>query len=407
MKKLFLFILTGLFILATGCGKDDAVVTPETKDYQAELQKMIDETWNDYVKNKTNFPGGYAMQIIAPQGSYFVGAGELKTADNKIHFRAASTTKTFTAAGILLLHQRRQLNINHFITDTIPGKSQPYVPDTGPFDIPYKNQITIKQLLQNRAGVFDLINTDIPDTVLAPYAGKRYPNYVIEDLGQSTHTFTTEEMLGILAKHKLCYFKPGERFHYSDTGFNLLGYIIERVSGESYSEFIKTNLLIPNGLSETTFPSTGTDQSIPNEYAPGYAYYQGQKFDVTVANRSMHVAEGNVITTPYDLAAWMKKLLSGEAGIDIKYVQFLMMDTQPTYESHQYYGLGVVFTPGLGYGHNGGALGYWTAARYDPEMNLAFSIFTNVWDFDAIEVDMYTQIFEMYGLVLEAKKLFK
>lgn len=404
MEKIFGVIV---LVLLLGCETKDTVIEPDSNNYQTVLQKLIDEKWHAYTASKENFPGGYAFQIIQGNKEYYVAAGELKGTTNQIHFRGASTTKTFTAAGILLLHQQGLLNINHCITDTIPGKTETYIPITDAFNIPYKNQITIKQLLQNRAGVFDMINSVIPDTVNAPYSGKKYTDYIEEDIGEHTHTFTTEEMLGVLAKHKLCYFKSGEDFHYSDTGFNLLGYIIERVSGISYSQFITTNLLIPNGLLETTFPSSGTDQSIPDEYAIGYAYYLSEKFDVTVSNRSKHIAEGNVITTPHDLAAWMYKLLKGEAGIDKKYVQFLMMDCQPTYESHQYYGLGCVYTPGLGYGHNGGTLGFWTAARYDPDNDIAFAIFTNVWDFNVLEVDLYAQIFELYDLALQAKELIK
>lgn len=389
------------------CENNNSITEPSSDEYQTQLKQIVNESWESYIASKPDYPGGYSLQVISSDNEYYAASGELKDSDNQIHFRGASTTKTYTAAGILLLHQRGLLNINNFITDAMPGKQEPYVPDTETFNIPYKNQITIKLLLQNRSGVFDLINTDIPDTISADYAGTRYADYIIEGLGQTTHTFTTDEMLGILAKHNLCYFEPGEKFHYSDTGFNLLGYIIERVSGQRYDQFITENLLIPNELTETTFPYKGDDVSIPAMHAAGSLYYLGETYDVTENNRSMHFAEGNVITTPHDLTKWIKLLLSGEAGIDRKYIQFLMMDCQPTYESHQYYGLGCVFTPGLGYGHNGGTIGYFTVSRYDPEMDLAFTIFTNVWDYDAMLVDMYTQVFDMYDAALQAKQLLK
>ena len=398
-----LIVLLAMFLFRC----DNVTNNSAIDDHQTELQSLIDQKWNEYASIKENYPGGYALQIISGEDEYYVASGELATSDNQIHFRAASTTKTFTAAGILLLHQQGLLNINHYITDIMPGKSETYLPDTDAFDIPYKNEITIKLLLQNRAGVFDLMNTDVPNTVAADYAGRRYTDYVMEDLGQPAHTFTTEEMVGVVAQHQLSYFKPGEGFHYSDTGFNLLGYIIERVSGESYADFITTNLLIPNELEETTFPSTGTDVTLPAEFAPSYAYYMGESYDFTETNCSMHQAEGNVISTPYDLTKWMMRLLKGEAGIDRKFIQFLMMDCQPTYESHQYYGLGCVYTPGLGYGHNGGTSCYFTVSRYDPEMDLAFTAFTNVWDFEAFETDMYIQLFELYDLALDVKALFR
>jgi len=400
MKKAIIILLA---MLLYTCDNDNN--NSINNDCQTELQTLIDNKWNDYTSARENYPGGYALQVIAGDEEYYVASGELAASDNQIHFRGGSTTKSFTAAGILLLHQQGLLNINHYITDPMPGKSESYLPDTDDFNIPNKSEITIKLLLQNRAGVFDLINSDVPDTVTAAYAGLRYADYVIEVLGEPTHTFTTEEMTSVVAQHQLCYFKPGEEFHYSDTGFNLLGYIIERVSGESYADFITTNLLTPNELMETTFPSTGTAVTLPAEFASSYAYYMGESYDLTEVNPSMHQAEGNVVTTPHDLTKWMMRLLKGEAGIDRKYIQFLMMDCQPTLESHQYYGLGCVYTPGLGYGHNGGTSCYFTVSRYDPELDLAFTSFTNVWDYNAFETDMYTQLFELYDLSLAAKEV--
>lgn len=400
MKRI---LIISLIVFSISCDKvtDDI----DKVDYQTKLQVLIDQKWEDFTAEKINYPGGYSMQVMHGDDEYYVASGGLESTDNQIHFRAASTTKTFTAAGILLLYQQGHLNINDCLTDTIPGMAITYLPDTDDFDIPYKNEITIKQLLQNRAGVFDLINSVIPEKVAAAYAGKLYIDYVLEDLGDATHTFTTAEMVGLLAEHQLCYFKPGEEFHYSDTGFNLLGYIIERVSGENYSDFITENLLIPNGLNETTFPNTGTDRNLPEDYAPGYAYYMGDTLDLTISNHSQNQAEGNVVTTPYDLTKWIKLLLAGEAGVDRKYIQFLMMDCQPTYESHQYYGLGCVFTPGLGYGHNGATACYFTVARYDPDLDMAFTVFTNVWDYELILNDLYIQVYDMYDLLLEAKEI--
>ena len=79
---------------------------------------------------------------------------------------------------------------------------------------------------------------------------------------------------------------------------------------------------------------------------------------------SLNQAEGNVITTPNDLSVWVEKLLTGRAGLTPETVA-LMTEVVPTYEFHQYYGLGLVNTPGLGYGHNGGHAGYMTVMRYD------------------------------------------
>jgi len=67
------------------------------------------------------------------------------------HFRAASITKTFTAAGILLLQQKGLLNIEDTVVSNIPGRTEPYLPNTPEYAIPHKDVITIRQLLGMQA----------------------------------------------------------------------------------------------------------------------------------------------------------------------------------------------------------------------------------------------------------------
>ena len=403
MKKITSLLLVFLVIISS-C-KKDVNPLPEI-NYQEKLQTIIDESWASFSEGQENLPGGYALQILSPQGDYFVSTGDLKGITNQTHFRAASTTKTFTAAAIMLLHQQGKLNINHFVTDLIPGTNEPYLPNTDNFNIPFKNEITIKLLLQHRAGMFDVVNQNIPDTVSQPYAGYNYRKYIEESVSP-THTFTITETAGIVAANQLYNSKPGIEFHYSDTGLALLGLIIERISGKRYDQFITENFLVPLELENTTFPYQGEYINLPDPFTSSYVYTQGETYDVTPYNVSINVAEGNVITTPFDLAHWMNKLYTGKAGIKYENVKFYMMDCLPTYEGHQNYGLGTVFTSGLGYGHNGAIMGYFTVARYDPETDITFVIFTNLWDFDILMYDQYAQVLDLYGTVFKAKELLK
>ena len=405
MKKITLLLLVILVVISS-CNKDDNTIDPKpVPNYQLKLQTMLDENWAQFAEGKKDFPGGYALQLLSPVGNFFVSTGDLSEITNQTHFRAASTTKTFTTAAIMLLHQQGKLNIDHFVTDTIPGANEPYLPASEEFNIPFKNEITIKLLLQHRAGMFDIINQDIPDSTNQPYAGYRYCEYI--EANDSLHTFTITETAGVVSANQLFNTKPDTEFHYSDTGMGLLGLIIERVSGKRYDKFLAENFLVPLGLENTSFPYKGDDVTLPSPFASSYVYFQEDSFDVTQGNVSMHVAEGNVITTPIDLANWMSKLYKGEAGVDYKYVRFYMMDCLPTYESHQYYGLGTVFTPELGYGHNGGHVAYFTTARYDPNTDITFVMYTNVWDFNVLLEDFMVELLNMYAVVYEAKDILK
>ncbi len=94
------------------------------------------------------------------------------------------------------------------------------------------------------------------------------------------------------------------------------------------------------------------------------------------------VAEGNIRTTPDDLSHWIRALLRGKAGIDHDTIT-QMEAVEPTGEGHQYFGLGIVYTEGLGYGHNGGHPGLITVMRYNPLTDVTIVMFMSVIDFSS------------------------
>ncbi|MDD4183346.1 MAG: protease inhibitor I42 family protein, partial [Candidatus Omnitrophica bacterium] len=198
-----------------------------------EFSEILKNEWQAYKSNKPNFIGGLCMQILSPRGNYFIATDMADNMTNAYHFRIASVTKTFTAAGIMLLNQRGALNIDDKITDNIPGKGIPYLPDTADYDVPYKKDITIRMLLMHRAGIFDISNNNIPDNEFShnqPYVNQSYIDYM--EKKDANHTFTFDELVGVKARNRLSFFKPGTTYHYSDTGYSMLGKIIERVSGK-------------------------------------------------------------------------------------------------------------------------------------------------------------------------------
>jgi len=377
IAKLIFLIITLPFIFS-GCSSSNSNIKTFAEN-SSDLQRMLDNKWNEYTTGKTNIKGGIALYIISPKGNFFQTSGMGKGILENIHFRAASNTKTFTAAAILLLQQQNKLNIDHKITDLIPNTSTPYVPTSPNYKIPYKSQITIRQLLEHRAGVFDINNNDIPLTSNASYAGKRYPTYIIDKLGLTDHTFTFDELVGVVALNNLSFFPPDKKFHYSDTGYSILGKIVERVSGQSYNQFITDSFLIPNKLKNTSFPYLGSDQSLPMPASEAYIYDDDTIHTVDKLNVSVNVAEGNLITTPNNLATWGALLLSGNAGLNQDQVD-LMTQYKATGDNHKYYGLGCIYTPGLGYGHNGGIEGTLTVLRYNPDDKVTVLIFSSVFN---------------------------
>jgi D-alanyl-D-alanine carboxypeptidase len=399
MKKRYLFAglaAAALAVLLSGCN----ILFPQGSQYQNEINDLVKTQWAAYGTGKTNWGGGLALYITSPKGNFFASSGLADGTNENIHFRGASTTKSFTAVAIMLLDQQGKLNIDDKITDTMPGSTEPYVPATPDFDIPNKSAITIRQLLAHQAGVFDVGNNDVPTTESVPYAGHRYADWLKELTGEADHTFTFDELVSVDATCQLADFLPGTKFHYSNTGYSLLGKIIERVSGKSFHQFLEDELLTPNGLTATSFPHLGSDRSLPSPYTPGYAWTGGMLYELTNENVSNLMAEGNIITTPANLAVWVKKWISAQSGLDAAHVRE-MMDCQPTGEEHRFYGLGCNYTPGLGYGHNGGHPSYMTMMRHDPTQEVSVVVFCSVMNAD----DVYGQLNFMYDLGYRAKNL--
>jgi D-alanyl-D-alanine carboxypeptidase len=194
------------------------------------------------------------------------------------------------------------------------------------------------------------------------------------------HQFTFDELVGVDAKYELSDFIPGSDYKYSNTGYSILGKIIERVSDKSYADFVGESLLLPNGLSNTSVPVNAFDNTLPEHYVDGFVWDGETLANTTVSNMSENIAEGNIITTPKDLAVWGSNLMHGNAGLDSGTVE-MMKDGLPTESTGTgLYGLGIMYSPSLGFGHNGAHEGYLTLMFYRPEADVTFVLFSNVWD---------------------------
>jgi D-alanyl-D-alanine carboxypeptidase len=395
MKRRFLtFLLLPVFLISCS---DNPVVNPPDATHAA-LQSMVDSLTNYYRTEKNITQGGFFLKISSSSKDYLVSNGINIPVTSNTHFRIASVTKTFTAAAIMLLHQQGKINIYDVITDNIPGSGTPYIPDIPAYNVPYKNQITIELLLQHRAGVFDVTNQIIPNNVPQPYAGEFYIEYVRGLPGNSYHTFTFEEMVGVAAENNLSNYPPNPgQYHYSNTGYNILGKIIERVSGTSYSNFLEENFFLPLQMNNSSSVWRGDDIHIPDPKIQSFLYEGGTVKNTTEDNMSPNVSEGNIISTPGDVTRWIKLLLTGNAGVNMANVD-LMKQVIPTGQGPGEYGLGISYMAGLGFGHNGAHESYLTITAYNPDNGITILIGCNFWNFP----DIFEQLEHMMNLGLSA-----
>lgn len=373
----FLFISGLLF---TSC-KEENSVGSSNKDHTTAIKAVIENVLDTIKKSNPEYPGGFSIYVTYPGGKAFASAGFVNAPNEFTHFRAASNTKSFTSTAIMLLYQKGKLSFNAKVTDTIPGTNKPYLPDDANYNIPFKNSITILQLMQHRAGVFDVSNEMIPDTIQAnvPYKGENYNDYIIKT--DPNHTFTFDELTSVNSITGLYYFPPGGGYHYSNSGYVLLGKIIERVSGKSYSDFVKDEIMGPMGLLSSSMPYLGSDQQLPAPFVPGYVQSVDGIKNTTISNISGNVAEGNLITTPVDLAKFLRESVLGKGVISSVVMNQVMLNMIPMGgATANGYGCGLQYVPNLGYGHTGAHEGYLSEMIYDPVTDITMIIYSNAWD---------------------------
>ncbi|MDD4489590.1 MAG: serine hydrolase [Paludibacter sp.] len=403
----FIWLITFSAVL-TACTDQEPEMIRHA-EYQKKIQQLVDSTLHAYQTDVPDFPGGVALKIIYKGNAFFVSSGMGDHITGNIHFRAASITKTFTATAILLLHQQGKLNVNDYITDMIPGTTKPYLPASPTYEIPHKDSITILNLLRHRAGVFDIVNDNIPDTISAsvPYKGLNYIDYITETA--PAHTFTFDELAQVLSETGISYFTPGSAHHYSNTGYSMLGKIIESVSNKTYQQFLMEEVVIPMGLTNSSFPSLGSDQEMSVPYATGTVIYNNESFDLSSQNVTATVAEGNLISTPDDLSLFINKLFTGQGVLNYYTVYSQMMHYLPTDDSvADGYGCGLRYMNMLGYGHTGAIAGYLSIMVCDPQLDFTAVAFTNAWNFNQGVPGLERQLNELIkNICYKSKALMK
>ncbi|PEE27464.1 MULTISPECIES: serine hydrolase domain-containing protein [Bacillus cereus group] len=274
---------------------------------------------------------------------YAAGVADLSTKKpmkTDFRFRIASVTKTFTATVVLQLAGENRLNLDDSIEKWLPGVIQGNGYDG--------NQITIRQILNHTSGIVE-------------YARSKE----IDFFTNTKKSFTPEELVKI-GLSMPPEFAPGKGWSYSNTGYVLLGILIEKVTGNSYAEEIENRIIEPLELSNTFLP--GNSSVIPGtKHARGYLQPDGasELKDVTYYNPSIGSSAGDMISTADDLNKFFSSLLGGKLLKEQQLKQ--MLTTVPTGIAETGgYGLGIYETKlpnGVSiWGHSGGIPGFSTFA---------------------------------------------
>jgi CubicO group peptidase (beta-lactamase class C family) len=258
-------------------------------------------------------------------------------------FGIGSMTKQFTAVGILMLMEQGSLSLQDSITKFIND-----YPTNG-------NVITIHNLLTHTSGIKSY-------TELGKWR-KFWRNDV-----------TTQEMIDFF-KTEPMDFKPGEMWHYSNSGYFLLGVIIEKVSGISYGEFVTKKIFEPLGMKNTYYSARST--IIPNR---AMGYQRGSEYrNAEYLSHTQPFSAGAIMSTVDDLLKWQLAiqndvLVKGET-ISKAFVDYTLNNGKPIR-----YGYGWMLDEINGSStreHSGGIFGYSSNSIYLPQEDVYVAVLTN------------------------------
>lgn len=250
-------------------------------------------------------------------------------------YRIGSITKMFTSTMIFQLIEEGKIKLTTTLDTYFPN-------------IPNSDKITISNLLNHRSGLHNF--TDDP----------AYMTYM-------TQPKTQAEMVEIISKYKPD-FEPNQKSAYSNSNFIILGYIIEKITKEPYSNNLIKRITSKIGLVNTL---VGSKTNINNDECYSYQFVGNWK-QQPETDMSIPGGAGSIVSTPSDLTKFIEALFS------LKLVSQNSLNQMKTITDN--YGMGmfqIPFNTKKAYGHNGGIDGFGSNLAYFPEDKLAIAYCTN------------------------------
>jgi len=314
-------------------------------------QKLADAALRSIVPD--DGPG--AAVLVARDGEilYAAGAG-LADMENHIavtphtKFRIGSVTKQFTAAAVLTLQEQGKLNVRDPLSKYLPG-------------YPRGDEVTIHHLLTHTSGVHSY--TEMPGFM------------------ESVTRERTSEQMVTLFRNEPLDFTPGEAWHYSNSGYFLLGYLVEKITGESYAGFVREHLLAPAGMSESGMHQA---DSLLTNVAYGYAFQNGAYQRALNWHMSQAGGAGALYSTVRDLYRWNEAIFNGkilsDASLRMAFTPVVLNNGQTADAMGTQYGYGWQISSFRGVreiSHGGGLQGFVSSLLRFPEIRATVVVLHN------------------------------
>jgi D-alanyl-D-alanine carboxypeptidase len=340
-----------LILVTAGCAPS-ALSVDGTSDEQ--LQQLLDR-W----RQRADVPA-VTLAVDGPGRSRFVTASGTErrrgdapaTADGQ--FRVASTTKLFVATVVLQLVEEGRLRLDDPVSTYVPG-------------FRYARGVTIRQLLNHTSGIPDYTRTD------------QFHEGLLE---HRDRVWSTDELLALIAAVRRD-FAPGTDYLYCNTGYVLLGRVIDTITGSTWAAEIRRRILDPLRLRHTYVAGA---EPVSGGVMPGYidVDMDGDVENVETGDPwpALETAEGPagaIVSTAGDLAVFADALFRGKLLRPDTLKQ--MVAEGPHHPRNANYGLGVeISRPDYRltiWGHGGFTLGFKSALWYVPEHDIVVVVLVN------------------------------
>ncbi|GIP18164.1 serine hydrolase [Paenibacillus montaniterrae] len=267
-------------------------------------------------------------------------------------FELGSTTKAFTALAVILLENEGYLSLSNYVTD--------YIPSFEPTFKEKKVNITIHQLLAHTSGI-------------PPWSIRLIPEGTTDDMLEKT----IQNVSGIaLDAH------PGTAYNYATVNYDILALIIEKVTGKRYQDYVTENILVPLGMMDSYF-STGQEKE-SDKLTKGYRVFFGRSLEYDAPRYYGNIAAGYLVTNPKDLERWINAQM-GIGDIPDHLLKAIQQSHQVDIQTagyedeNQYYSFGwSIDTKNRVVSHNGSNPNYSSQVLIDLEKQQAIFVLANL-----------------------------
>ncbi len=314
-------------------------------DFKAKADTLLREAY------PATGPG--AAVIVTDEGRIVYEAGQgladiaaKRAVTPQTVFRIGSITKQFSAAIMLQLVAEGKVSLDDRLSKFLPDFPKPGA------------DATITQLLNHTVGVQSYTNI---------------PGWMVEK--NTARAFTTDQMIAEF-KDLPAPSRPGEKFAYNNSGYVLVGAVIEKVTGKPWHQAVKERIAGPLGL--TTIRYGVFESEMPN-MAAGYTDAEGKVAPAQKIHMSVPHAAGALIGSVEDLAKWNHALHHGKVVRPDLYAKMIAPTVMPDGSSEDY-GFGIApreVRSRKAVGHGGGIFGFSTDSIYLPKEDLFVAVFAN------------------------------